>query len=335
MRKTIVLAIVAIACALGATAQTKSDIINEIAKRFTFSGYAQLGWEYHSELDPNNDFTINKLILMSHVKVTEKISAFTMFDFKGGTLHELWVNYNPKPWLNVKVGQFKTPYTFENPISPAILETISQLSLAGSWMICGSDPMMMPGGAGRDIGINVYGDLPKGIASYDLAVMNGAGRNRRDDNSWKDVVARLTFHPLAGLDVGGSMIIGQGKCHSDYWVSGAHSDGRFSRNRFAASAQLKTKPVNARAEYMWGNNGDNDSNGGYITVQVNNVVKNLDIVASFDHLEGDVPQEVNRLQAGLQYWFYPKCRIQAAYSYTDREFGDPDHAILTQIQVAF
>ena len=86
---------------------------------------------------------------------------------------------------------------------------------------------------------------------------------------------------------------------------------------------------------MWGNNGDNDSNGGYITVQVNNVVKNFDIVASFDHLEGDVPQEVNRLQAGLQYWFYPKCRIQAAYSYTDREFGDPDHAILTQIQVAF
>ena len=337
MRKTIVLALLAFAWALSATAQTKNDVINDLVKRFTFSGYAQVGWEYHSESDPNNDFLINKLIIMSNFKVTDQVNAFVMFDFKGGTLHELWVNYAPKPWLKVKIGQFKTPYTLENPISPAIIETITQLSLATSWMVGGSDPVMMPGGAGRDIGLTVYGDLPKNIASYDLAVMNGEGRNRRDKNSWKDVVARLTFHPLEGLDVGGSMILGHGTVTDDegLGIPGAYNEsGRFHRNRYAASAQYKSKPVNVRAEYMWGKDGDFHSDGGYVTVQVNNVVKNLDFVASGDHLDRRY-FEANRIQAGLQYWFYSKCRIQAAYTYTDvKHYGD-EHGILTQLQVAF
>lgn len=321
-------------------AQSKaSTLIDNIADRFTFSGYAQLGWEYHENEDPSNDFKLNKLIIMSNMRITDRWNAFAMFDFKGFTLQELWMNYKVQPWLNIKVGQFKTPFTIENPLSPSILETVNQTSLATNYFVLGGSDLMMPAGAGRDIGITLYGNAGDYV-SYDLAVMNGSGRGKRDDNSWKDVVGRLTLHPVKCLDVSGSFIIGKGATRTlgeasltQVWGQNEIKDD-YKRNRFAVGAYLKTTPADLRAEWMWGKDGEHDANGGYVTGLVKNVgTKNLDIVASFDHL--DTGLSTNRYQAGVQYWFYRKCRIQAGYCYTKVKGQDGLNGILTQIQVGF
>ena len=319
MKKILCFAALA-AMALSGMSQSKvSSIIDKLSDRFSFHGYAQLGWEYHDKSDPNNEFKLNKLIIMSEMRITDHWTAFAMFDFKGFTLQELWTNYQVQPWLNIKVGQFKTPFTIENPLSPSILETVGQPSLATSYFVMGQG-VMMPKGAGRDIGLTLYGDAGQYV-SYNLAVMNGAGRSKSDDNSWKDFVARLTFHPFKCLDVSASTILGKGATKSldDTYHSLVWHDKEvkkdYTRNRFAAGAYLKTTPIDVRAEWMWGKDGEFDANGGYVTTQVKNVgVKGLDLVASFYHLETDFT--TNRYQAGVQYWFYKKCRLQAGYSYT-------------------
>lgn len=318
-------------------AQNKlKSTLDYLTEHFTFNGYAHLGWEYGSESDPNNSFKISRIIVFTDYRINDHWDAFAMVDFKAFSLHEMWINYKVAPWMQWKIGQFKTPFTLENPISPVVMEMITQMSLAGNFMVAGSSTLMMPGGAGRDIGLTVYGDLDE-WASYDLAVMNGEGRNRLDGNSWKDFVGRLTFHPIKGLDVSGSVILGKGSLSNLSLYNGGNGDvkGNYTRNRYSAGFQLKTKPVNLRCEWMWGKDADLKTNGGYATAQVNNIgVKNLDMVASYDRLDlGE--EEINRYQAGFQYWFYKMCRIQAAYTYTDITGVGHEHGVLTQLQVGF
>ena len=38
---------------------------------------------------------------------------------------------------------------------------------------------------------------------------------------------------------------------------------------------------------------------------------------------------------GLQYWFYPKCRVQAQYTYCNRHIGDNSNLLQAQLQVRF
>ncbi len=68
----------------------------------------------------------------------------------------------------------------------------------------------------RDIGFMVYGSIAKGILNYGLSLCNGTGKNTRDTNDDKDVVARLVLNPfnrsgnalLKGLHLGGGMTYG-------------------------------------------------------------------------------------------------------------------------------
>ena len=325
--------------AVGAAAQVNlGSAVDYVKSHFTLNGYAQAGWDYDSESDPNNEFTVRRIILMGDYRINDHWNAFIMTEFKAMSLHEYWVNYRPTPWMNIKLGQFKTPFTLENPISPAVMEMITQMSAPTLWMVGGGSPLMMPGGAGRDLGLTVYGDAGRYV-SYDLAVMNGAGRNRSDDNSWKDFVGRLTLHPVKGLDLSGSVILGKGSLAT----VAAHDDdyqgpptGNYTRNRYAAGFQPKTAPVNVRGEWMWSKDDDLKCNGGYATVQVSNVgVRGLDLVASADYLDVE-DQKLSRYQAGVQYWFYKKCRVQLGYMYTDcHDWDKSSHSVLTQVQVAF
>ena len=349
MKKLAFIVLLIVTGVMGMTAQDeKKPLLKEVLSRFTFHGYAMVGWEYHDQSSPSNEFNVNKFILMGDLRITDRWHAFSMVDFYKFSLHELWMSYRFADALTVKVGQFKTPFTLENPIAPPELELITLTSLATNYMICGASPFMMPAGAGRDMGITIYGDLLNRHLSYDLALMNGSGRNNRDNNSQKDFAGKLTVRPIPELALCGSVILGTGNvkvvpagnevgyvCEVAPDVTGIKPDGNFSRNRYSAGAELKTAPVNVRAEYMWGKDADLSTDGGYVTAQVNNVaVKNLDVVASFDHLNAH-NGITNRYSAGLQYWFFPKCRVQAGYSYSKHPGQTGENSILTQVQVAF
>ena len=306
----------------------------------TFSGYAMAGWEYHDRSEPDNQFAVNKIIMLANANITSELQAFIMYDFNKNSLHEYWANYKITPWLNVKLGQFKTPSTLENPISPAAIEMITLTSLATNYMVAGSSPTMMPAGAGRDIGITLFGKTSNDLLSYDIALMNGEGRNHNDANSSKDIVGRLTVKPISEWALSVSGIYGRGHLDNPEkapWLKNLNQEGNFTRQRLAAGTTLNVNHFKARTEYMWGRDGHHDgaSNGGYMTCAVTDVAtKGLDFVASADHLDPQGLPTINRIQAGVQYWFYPQCRLQIAVSNTHSNHIT-ETGVLTQMQIAF
>lgn len=321
--------------------------VNEVAGHIHLSGYAQAGFNYYDQSSPKDQFKIARIILMAEAQVTRDLTAYTMFDLKEAKLQELWFSYRFRPEVQLKLGQFKTPFSIENPISPTKLEMIYPASLATSHMIRGGSPLMMKGASGRDIGVTLYGTLLKGFLHYDLALMNGAGRNNTDDNSQKDFVARLTVNPLKELSLSGSLIKGTGNLpvhladDGTTWVSdraditGLKHNGNYRRDRYAVGAQLKTPPACLRSEMMWGLDGRCHSRGFYSTGSLNNLFfDHFDLVASFDWLDLR-SGTTRRWSAGVQYWFLPMCRLQLGYGYTNPSAGADENCVLAQIQVRF
>lgn len=330
----------------GTDGRSAKEWVNVIADHIALSGYAQGGFEYYDRSSPKDQFKISRIIFMADAGVTERIHAYMMFDFKSSKLHELWTSYRFCKEVNLKVGQFKTPFSIENTISPTLLELIYPSSLAAGYMVGGSSDLMMKGAAGRDIGMTVFGSLWKDRVCYDLALMNGNGRNNADNNSQKDFVARLTVRPAGWLALTGSTILGTGNVvvHQNEegryvcdaaGIGGLHANGNYKRNRFAAGAQVKTRPACLRSEMMWGKDGDSHSKGFYATGSLNNVgLEHLDVVASYDWL--DIwSGRTERYSAGVQYWFLPKCRIQIGYGHFVYDNAPDQNCILTQIQVRF
>ena len=327
-------------------AQSVNDVVNTVRERITLTGYAQGGYNWDSSAEPENEFRLARIILMGNAQITDRINAYAMYELCKSSLHELWFNYKWDDALQVKVGQMKTPFSIENPLSPTSLELVAPMAMVTDYMVCGSSPVMMPGSAGRDLGINVYGKLLDGKLSYDLALMNGVGRNKGDDNSQKDFVARLGVNPIKELTLGASLIKGTGNMDVvpdglGGWtnlaapIGGLKHNGNFRRDRYAVGAMLKTAPVNFRSEYMWGREGKSDSEGLYATGTVNNLLlKHLDLVASFDWLDNYADQS-RRYTTGLQYWFYPKCRVQVLYSRLNNDCRPDANRIEAQLQVAF
>ena len=202
--------------------------------------------------------------------------------------------------------------------------------------INGSDPLY-GSSSGRDMGLLIYGDLFGKLVNYNLAVMNGQGINLKDKNNQKDIVGSLMVHPLDWLSVGGSFVKGKGCAVA---VSSLNPDiqvgENYTRNRWSAGAVIKTKPVDVRTEYLAGKDGRIKSDGYYVTASAH-VFPKVDVIASYDYLNKSkvLDDKQSNYVVGLQYWFYPKCRVQAQYTYCNRHIGDNSNLLQAQLQVRF
>lgn len=262
-----------------------------------------------------------------------------MYSFANtGKILEVYTEYQFLPQLTARIGQFKTMYTIENPMSPCFVELISCYSQAVNYLagINGSDPLY-GSSSGRDMGILIYGDLFKKKLSYNFAVMNGQGINLKDKNNQKDIVGGLMVHPLDWLSVGGSFIKGKGCAVAASAINPDIAVGdNYTRNRWSAGATIQTKPVSLRTEYLAGKDGHIKSDGYYATASVH-VLPKFDIVASYDYFNKDKAQDYKQSNyvAGVQWWFYPKCRLQAQYTYCNPHEGESSNLLQAQLQVRF
>ena len=120
-------------------------------------------------------------------------------------LRDAFIAIRPAPEANVQLGQFKVPFSHEELRSKRYIDFVERAAVVNSTV-----------NPSRDIGAMLYGRLGGDLLQYQLAGMNGAGQNRHDDNSDKDVVARLVLAPLAdvgpsflrGVDLGGAVTWG-------------------------------------------------------------------------------------------------------------------------------
>ena len=209
-RKTCKLKTLAILAAMGlctmANAQQKdSDIdwMKDFTSRITLNGYAQGGWSYQ---DPNgqktNAYNLKRTLLWAKARITDRWSFMFMHDFSS-VVQEFYTDYRLSKGneLTVRLGQFKHSYTMENPMSPTQLELVDVYSQAVLYL-AGEGPDPLNGvNYGRDMGLEVYGDLAKGVLHYELALMSGQGINRKDLNNQKDFIAKLELRPVDGFRV--------------------------------------------------------------------------------------------------------------------------------------
>ena len=311
---TTCLLLLSVASFLGAQEKTADKVMNTLKERLTVEGYSQLAYTYDdTEGAKANTFEVKRAILMLRGKVTDRWSVYFSYNFANTSrILEVYTEYKFMPELSVRLGEFKTMFTFENPMSPCNTELINVYSQATNYLTGydSSDPLY-GGNAGRDIGLMVYGDLFDKLFNYKLAVMN-------------DLVT-LTLLKGTGHAVGTSAI------NPDIQVG-----DNYTRNRWSAGAMLKFRPVDIRTEYLHGKDGNVRSDGYYAVASVH-VCPKIDVIAAVDYFNRH--KALKDWQAnyviGAQWWFYPKCRLQLQYTYRDPHLRESSNLLQTQIQVRF
>jgi len=121
------------------------------------------------------------------------------------SIFDAWLNYRYRPELQLRIGKFKSPVGLEQLLSDKDL-LFNERALVTD---------LVPN---RDIGVQLWGDISGGVASYAFGIFNGVGDGRNtsnvdfDDN--KEFAGRVFFQPFKnsnadalrgfGFGVGGS-----------------------------------------------------------------------------------------------------------------------------------
>ena len=162
-------------------------------------------------------------------------------------LYTEWVKHRE---FRVKIGQFKRAFTFENPTHPitqgwySYADVIMRLSGFG-------DRAGEKSSGGRDIGIQVQGDLIKNAAGrellhYQVGVYNGEGTNSADKDNRKDIIGGLWVMPVKGVRIGA---FGWTGSHGNM-IDSDGSKVSLPLNRYCLSAEYDLGEYTFRAEYL-------------------------------------------------------------------------------------
>lgn len=174
-----------------------------------FSGYVQLGYEYDGN---TSSFLIRRAQFALAGSLLPSLHYNVRLEFASPQILDACLDYRPLQALNLRVGEFKVPFSIENTAYPPtkiefIHYPMALLRLMGFADLCGLSS------TGRDMGLVLHGSfLPRdgyNLLHYDVGVLNGEGINTWDRNSSKDFVARLSVHPVQGLTLSGSYYWGE------------------------------------------------------------------------------------------------------------------------------
>ena len=323
-------------------AGTASAQKENFANRITIKGYGQVYAEggYYDNDQKLGTFGINKIEILGLGRITDQWSMGVTVQFnKPVMLKDLYMQYAFMSELKVKVGQFKTPFGHENQIAPFL----NPLAIGGSMPTVyfagvGMDPLYY-GTAGRDMGIELSGDLFKNIVSYKVVAMNGQGMNATDLNLGKLLGGSLYIRPIEGLSLHTSYL--GGKQVAMGAAKGIQAGESYMRHRVSAGVIANYQPISLSSEDMYGRDKDVKSMGAYLTAAVH-LPKRYDLVVSGDYLQPDMDQSGKLFTAtlGVDKWFYGNCRVQLQYRYTHptEQVMLPvakGHTLRTQFQFAF
>ena len=116
-----------------------------------------------------------------------------------------WLEYAQLPYLKIRVGQFKEPFSLEELTSDLYLDVLERSIITSNFS------------PAQDIGAMVHGTIWDNRLEYAIGVFNGRGKNKEDNTDDKDIAARIVYAPfkvsetefLKGLYLGVSGTRGQ------------------------------------------------------------------------------------------------------------------------------
>ena len=237
---------------------TQPKWLQEITSRIRLHGYAQAGYTYsHKGGTDTNTFDLKRVLFWVDARITERWSFLFMHDFSS-VVQEFYTDYRitRNKALTVRLGQFKNGLSLENPLSPTSMEAIDVYSEAVTFLTgCGSDPLL---GVqyGRDLGISIFGETNNGKLRYEIDVMNGQGINRKDQNGFKDIIPRIEYRPVEGLNLVASGQIGRGHAIATSLYNPTIQVGQdYKRHRWTVGADYKSRAFKVHGEYLEGWDG--------------------------------------------------------------------------------
>ena len=213
----------------------------------------------------------------------------------------------------VKAGQFKRPFTFENPMHP-ITQGFMSYSQPISKLAGFSDRTGEQSSNGRDIGVQIQGDFLKNKAGrnllhYQIGVFNGEGMNQKDRDNRKDIIGGLWVMPIQGLRIG-----------AFGWTGSRAGVGE--KNRYALSGEYAKDDWTFRAEYVHNqgyaeNRAKGDKADGWYALAIAPVIKNkLHAKARYDCYRDQKTWESSKTfyEIGADYLFNKNVQLNIEYA---------------------
>ena len=270
MKKTIIMALMA-AASVSASAQQKQTIeIPSWLSNVKLSGYGMTQYQYSGQKDAeSNSFNIRMARISLEGRIAGDFYWKTQIQFNGNTstlgssprMVDLFAEWQKYEYFKVKIGQFKNPFTFENPMHP-IDQGFMGYSQNVSKLAGFSDRAGEHASNGRDIGLQFQGDFLKNangrnLLHYQIGVFNGQGINRKDVGNQKDVIGGFWVSPIKGMRIGGFGWVGSYN-RTGYWSEGMIEQSgsrKVGRYRYALSAEYKDADWHIRSEYIHNTGG--------------------------------------------------------------------------------
>jgi len=311
----------------------------------TFGGNGQLMYRY-SDMDKiHHDFKAKNLFLSVSGKLNNSFRYGFLLEMVNPSVQEFWGEWTAAKEFNFKVGQFKSPFTLESQYVPATLETAAYSRTISNLVgYAGEDDVLKKqnnkNNFGRDAGVMISGELfpvsEHSLLQYSVGLFQGTGVTTGETNNGKDFAGMLLLQPVNGLRVGGGAYFGQ----ATYIKAGETALSDHVRNRWYLSADYKSKRFNARTEWIKGNDGGIEKEGIYGMGLYYLVPEKLNILGKIDYYNRnkDINSEVIDYTFGINYYFYPMCRVQLNYTYSDysnKWDAQNTNIVLCQLQIGF
>ena len=337
--KKILLAALMMGATLGAKAQS------EWFQNVKFSGYGMVQYQA-SDKDgaENNGFNL-RLVRMAlegrahtdfYWKVQMQINGNTYDPDKSSTdirLVDLFGEWQKYEFFKVKAGQFKRPFTFENPMHPITQGFMSYSQnvskLAGFSDRCGGNASN-----GRDIGVQIQGDFLKNaegrnLLHYQVGAFNGEGINQKDKDNRKDIIGGMWVMPIKGMRIG-----------AFGWTGSRAGVGE--KNRYALSGEYTQNDWTFRSEYIhsqgWNAAHTSDKADGIYALCIAPIQKNkLHVKARYDlYREAkEWGQSKTMYEVGADYMFTKNLQINLEYARVNDRTIDKHNYNMVDVELDF
>lgn len=207
------------ALTFGSVSAQEKEAKLKVLSDIKFSGYIMSQYQY-SDKESNkgekdiNSFNIRMVRMALEGRVAKDFYWKAQLQVNGNTSNltvsprmvDAFAEWQKYDAFKVKAGQFKRPFTFENPMNP-IDQGFMSYSQNVSKLAGFNDRAGGHASNGRDIGVQLQGDFLKNKAGrellhYQVGVYNGQGTNVKDVDQRKDVIGGVWVMPVKGMRIG-------------------------------------------------------------------------------------------------------------------------------------
>ena len=337
----------------------------EVFSKPKFSGYAIGQYQYNGQHGAeSNSFNLRMVRMSLSGRILGDFAYLLQGQVNGNTstlgdsprMVDVYIEWQKLPFLKIKAGQFKRPFTFENPMNPIDQGFMGYsqniMKLAGF-----NDRVGEHSSNGRDIGVQVQGDLVKTASGrpllhYQVGVFNGQGINTKDVDNRKDVIGGAWVMPVEGLRIGAFGWTGS------YARKGSDGVKSLSKNRYAISGEYVFDDWTFRSEYIhstgygfktvYNQSADakaddvntsagNKSDGFYALAIAPVIKKKLHVKARYDLYRPQAEWGTSKTyyEVGVDYMFCKNLQINLEYAFVNDRSLDRHNYSMIDTQLSF